>query len=88
MKFAKFPLSLALACSTLTVATILTPDSEQPPCAYPVGKSGGTNAKVAGRLFDIDGKVEYFAGEAPARMPQRFTEHAQDRMPGGLLISA
>jgi len=88
MKFVKSALSLALACSALTVATILTPDSEQPPCAYPVGQSGGANAKVAGRLFDIDGKVEYFAGETPVRMPQRFTEHAQDQMPGGLLISA
>ncbi len=63
MKFAKSVLSLALACSTLTVATILSADSEQPPCAYPIGQSGGANVKVAGRLFDIDGKVEYFAGK-------------------------
>lgn len=37
-------------------------DSTQPPPAYPIGKTKGQNAKVAGRLFDIDGKVEYFAG--------------------------
>lgn len=37
-------------------------DSNQPPPAYPIGQSKSHNAKVAGRLFDIDGKVEYFAG--------------------------
>lgn len=37
-------------------------DSNQPPPAYPIGQTKGQNAKVAGRLFDIDGKVEYFAG--------------------------
>lgn len=37
-------------------------DSDQPPPAYPIGQTKGQNAKVAGRLFDIDGKVEYFAG--------------------------
>ncbi|KAF3760942.1 family 5 glycoside hydrolase [Cryphonectria parasitica EP155] len=33
-----------------------------PPPAYPIGQVHGPNAKVAGRLFDIDGKIEYFAG--------------------------
>lgn len=37
-------------------------DSKQPPPAYSIGQIKGQNAKVAGRLFDIDGKVEYFAG--------------------------
>lgn len=37
-------------------------DNSQPPPIYPIGQTKGQNAKVAGRLFDIDGKVEYFAG--------------------------
>lgn len=35
---------------------------DQPPVAYPIGQVNWANAKVAGRLFDLDGKVEYFAG--------------------------
>lgn len=37
-------------------------DNSQPPPIYPIGQTKGPNAKVAGRLFNIDGRVEYFAG--------------------------
>ncbi|PVH83751.1 glycoside hydrolase family 5 protein [Cadophora sp. DSE1049] len=50
-------LSLALAAS----AAVISSTSQQPPCKYPIGKSGSF-AKAAGRLFNIDGKVQYFAG--------------------------
>ena len=51
-----------LASLTLGAPTVLSSEAaEQPACVYPIGASGG-NAKVAGRLFDIDGKVQYFAG--------------------------
>jgi hypothetical protein len=33
-----------------------------PECTYPIGTSGGENAKVSGKLFKIDGHVKYFAG--------------------------
>lgn len=29
---------------------------------YPIGNGKGSNVKVSGRLFDIDGRVGYFAG--------------------------
>ena len=63
----KFPtnsvLSLAFATSAVAAPTILAANAQQPACTYPIGKSGGSNAKVAGRLFNVDGKVEYFAGD-------------------------
>src|SRR4051812_31198394 len=37
--------------------------SPQVPSRYPIGQVKGAFAKVKGRLFDIDGKVEYFAGK-------------------------
>lgn len=46
-----------LAAPTILAAS----SSQQPPCSYPIG-GRGKFAKVAGRLFDIDGKVGYFAG--------------------------
>ncbi|CAN8106177.1 unnamed protein product [Discula destructiva] len=52
---------LAVVARALS-ASALHVDSTQPPPAYPIGRTGGANAKAAGRLFDIDGKVEYFAG--------------------------
>jgi mannan endo-1,4-beta-mannosidase len=62
----KFPtssvLSLAFATGAVAAPAILAADAQQPACTYPIGKSGGSNAKVSGRLFNIDGKVEYFAG--------------------------
>lgn len=37
--------------------------SPQIPPRYPIGKVKGSFAKTKGRLFEIDGKVEYFAGK-------------------------
>jgi len=63
MKFSTASLlSSVLASSVLAAPTILSSTAEQPACAYPIGTTGNANAKVAGRLFDIDGKVQYFAG--------------------------
>jgi mannan endo-1,4-beta-mannosidase len=62
MKLSQSALGLALASSVLASPVLLSADSQQPACAYPIGQSGGSNAKVAGRLFEIDGKVGYFAG--------------------------
>lgn len=56
-------------------------DSTQPPPAYPVGKTKGQNAKVTGRLFDIDGKVEYFAGSYLFFKSSQ-TSHSRDRILG------
>jgi mannan endo-1,4-beta-mannosidase len=64
MKFSTASLlSSVLASSVLAAPTILSSTTEQPACAYPIGTTGNANAKVAGRLFDIDGKVQYFAGK-------------------------
>jgi mannan endo-1,4-beta-mannosidase len=62
MRFATTALGLTLVTSSIAAPTLLNAESSQPACAYPIGQSGGSNAKVAGRLFNIDGKVEYFAG--------------------------
>jgi mannan endo-1,4-beta-mannosidase len=64
MKFSTASLlSSVLASSVLAAPTILSSTvDEQPACAYPIGTNGNVNAKVSGRLFDIDGKVQYFAG--------------------------
>lgn len=52
--------------SLLPLATALPLVSSESPNAQPKSlypfSSSGSNAKVAGRLFNIDGKVEYFAG--------------------------
>ncbi|KAN0095948.1 glycoside hydrolase family 5 protein [Hyaloscypha variabilis] len=64
MKFSALPFfSLAFAVSAFALPSLLpSSSSEQPGPFYPIGTSNGTNAKVSGRLFAIDGKVEYFAG--------------------------
>lgn len=55
---------LAAAASALPASTLHLDDANaQPALAYPIGQSNGTNAKVAGRLFEVDGKVQYFAGQ-------------------------
>jgi hypothetical protein len=33
-------------------------------CTYPIGTGRGSNAKVNGRLFEIDDRVEHFAGKS------------------------
>ena len=66
MKFSSGPILSLLATSALGAPAVLPailPASTQGPAPiYPIGKSGGSNAKVVGRLFNIDGRVEYFAG--------------------------
>lgn len=60
---------LATAAGALPSSWALHVSNEQPPPAYPIGQVQGANAKVAGRLFDIDGKVEYFAGASSIVAP-------------------
>ncbi|KAH8199555.1 hypothetical protein TruAng_006306 [Truncatella angustata] len=54
-------LATAWAVSTAALPTQSARDI-QAVSVYPVGTSKNANAKVAGRLFNIDGKVGYFAG--------------------------
>jgi mannan endo-1,4-beta-mannosidase len=64
MKFlAPFFMYSVLAAAALA-SLFLLPSSatDQPAPFYPIGTSNGTNAKVSGRLFEIDGKIGYFAG--------------------------
>lgn len=87
----KFPtcsiLSLALATRVIAAPTIQAATAHQPPSPYPIGRHGGANAKVAGRLFDIDGRVEYFAGEnIRLLVATELADVLQDRMLGGLHI--
>jgi len=55
-------LGLALISTARSVLVIQSASEPQPPSLFSIGASGGANAKIAGRLFDIDGRVEYFAG--------------------------
>jgi len=55
-------LSFGFAICAGATPTIQPATAQQPACSFPIGTSGGSNAKTAGRLFNIDGKVEYFAG--------------------------
>jgi mannan endo-1,4-beta-mannosidase len=48
----------ALASTAPTFNSAVSPD-----CTYPIGTRGGENARVSGRLFEIDGRVQYFAGK-------------------------
>jgi mannan endo-1,4-beta-mannosidase len=51
------------AASALASSSLLPSSAtDQPAPFYTIGTSNGTNAKVSGRLFEIDGKVGYFAG--------------------------
>ncbi|RDW80391.1 hypothetical protein BP5796_05089 [Coleophoma crateriformis] len=49
--------ALAASLPTLHIDTA----NKQPASVYPIG-AAGINAKPAGRLFNIDGQVQYFAG--------------------------
>jgi hypothetical protein len=68
MKLTRSILSLTFAGAAIAApapapapAVLSANAAQQPPSLYPIG-TGGVNAKVSGRLFDIDGRVEYFAG--------------------------
>lgn len=56
-------LSLALS-SVVTAAPSAGVESDS---AFPIGFSKYKNARAVGRLFEIDGKVQYFAGELLCR---------------------
>lgn len=45
-------------------ASVIRPakDSQVPPI-YPIGTGNGSFAKAVGRVFEVDGKTGYFAGE-------------------------
>ena len=64
MKFSiLLSMTSVIAAAALTSASLLASSAtNQPACSYPIGTSNGKNAKVSGRLFEIDGRVEYFAG--------------------------
>jgi mannan endo-1,4-beta-mannosidase len=55
---------LSLAFAVFVAAAPLEPESKraEQECTYPIGQHGNNFAKVAGRLFEIDGKVQYWAG--------------------------
>ncbi|KAL3423950.1 endo-beta-1,4-mannanase [Phlyctema vagabunda] len=58
-------ISSILGCATLAVALpAVQADTaaHQPAPAYPIGTGKGRNARAVGRLFEIDGRVGYFAG--------------------------
>jgi hypothetical protein len=60
----KSPISSTLVALGLAALASTAPTfnpAVSPECAYPIG-TGGENAKVSGRLFNIDGHVKYFAG--------------------------
>lgn len=55
-------LSIALAALAAAAPLEVEPRSPEQGCTYPIGQHGSDFAKVSGQLFEIDGKVEYFAG--------------------------
>ena len=57
-----FMTSVISAAAPPSATLLASSATNQPACSYPIGTSNGKNAKVSGRLFEIDGKVEYFAG--------------------------
>ncbi|KAL4778395.1 glycoside hydrolase superfamily [Aspergillus varians] len=64
MKYSAFAALAAAALATLSTAVPYKP--AQPPAYTPpavlIGRSRGPNSRVVGRHFEIDGKVQYFAG--------------------------
>ncbi|ORY63485.1 glycoside hydrolase superfamily [Pseudomassariella vexata] len=64
MKFSSCISALLGAAVTATAlpSSSVSVSSKQPASKYPIGNGKGPNAKVAGRVFDIDGRVGYFAG--------------------------
>lgn len=64
MKLTRSVLGFVFASAVIAApapVVVSAQSAQQPDCTYPIGR-GGANAKTAGRLFDIDGRVEYFAG--------------------------
>jgi hypothetical protein len=48
--------------AVLDPKTVLSSNDTPPAPMYPIGKVEGPFAKTAGRLFEIDGQVTYWAG--------------------------
>lgn len=66
----KLSLSLSVAAflsaSVEAASSLQVPSAPQPASKYPIGAASAANASIAktsGRLFDIDGEVQYFAGK-------------------------
>lgn len=79
--------NLALAANTVAATAIQPAHEPQPPPRYPIGTYGGSNAKVAGRLFDINGRIGYFAGNSSISLiPKGMLTFIKGRMHGGLHI--
>lgn len=57
---------LAAALATAGLAAALPMEPSAPPAymppSVPIGTARGPNARTVGRQFEIDGKVQYFAG--------------------------
>lgn len=71
IRLANMIFKTSLVWSVLTLAATALPSAlhisnKQPPPAYPIGQGKGSNAKVSDRVFDIDGRKGYFAGESGA----------------------
>ena len=76
-------LSLGIAIGVRAAPAIQPAAAQQPAPTCPIGTRGGSNAKVAGRLFDIDGRVEYFAGITIIRANTVATNWYKVPTPGG-----
>jgi hypothetical protein len=66
MKLSTSILGLAFAATSIATpaapqSTILPPSAPQPASIYPIGRPGSF-AKVSRRVFEIDGKKQYFSG--------------------------
>lgn len=61
MKFQSTISLLSLALSS--VVTAAPNVGVEVNSAFPIGFSKHKNARTVGRLFEIDGKIQYFAGE-------------------------
>jgi mannan endo-1,4-beta-mannosidase len=84
MKLSTVGISLAFAISAFASPSLLSSSAiNQPARPYPIGKAGGANAKVSGRLFEIDGKVEYFAGLFIPKIPFAVAELSKEVMLSG-----
>lgn len=85
----KSPISSTLVALGLAALASTTPTSNlaaSPECTYPIG-TGGENAKMSGRLFNIDGHVKYFAGNYEDEIPNiENSDASKVRMHGGLHI--
>lgn len=64
MRFSALASIAAALTATAVALPADVPRDVQIESLYPVGTVKSGNVKVAGRVFNIDGKVGYFAGES------------------------